>query len=215
MGAARRRRHDGGTGVVTRDDGDPAVTGVAGATATVRVGVTGERRIDDPEAVAAAVRDALDRIGVRFAAGATAPADAQGQSDARLVAVSPLAEGADRIVARAILERPGGTLTVPLPFPRDEYVTDFASPASRAEFERLLKSAAHVEALPATATRNEGYEQAGRWVVDHSDVMLALWDGGPSRGRGGTAEIVAYARQKNVPVYWIHVGGGPVVVEEL
>jgi hypothetical protein len=36
--------------------------------------------------------------------------------------------------------------------------------------------------------------------VESSDVLLALWDGGASRGRGGTAEIVAYARERGVPV---------------
>jgi hypothetical protein len=37
-------------------------------------------------------------------------------------------------------------------------------------------------------------------------VLIALWDGQPSRGKGGTAEIVAYARQRGIPVVWIDAG---------
>ena len=172
---------------------------------TVRVGVTGHRRIDDPEGVSAAVRDALGRVRERFA----------GAEATRLEAVSPLAEGADRIVARAVLAEAGATLTVPLPFPAGDYATDFAAPASKAEFEELLARAARVEVMPATATRDEGYERAGRWVVKHSDVLLALWDGAASRGRGDTAEIVAYARDRGLPIYWIRTNGGAPIVEEL
>ena len=190
---------------------------------TLRVGVTGHRRIDNPAGVSAAVREALARVRERFAA-------------THLEVVSPLAEGADRIVARAVLTEagaaptapgaaptesdaaptvPGAALTVPLPFPKEDYATDFAASDSKAEFEELLEQATRVEVMPATATRDEGYERAGRWVVEHSDVLLALWDGAPSRGRGDTAAIVAYARGRGLPVYWIHTNDGAPVAEEL
>lgn len=172
---------------------------------TIRVGVTGHRRIDDPEGVSAAVRDALGRVRERFA----------GTEATRLEAVSPLAEGADRIVARAVLAEAGAALTVPLPFPADDYAADFAAPGSKAEFQELLGRAARVEVMPAATTRDEGYDRAGRWVVEHSDVLLALWDGEASRGHGGTAEIVAYARERGLPVYWVRTNGGGAVVEEL
>ena len=172
---------------------------------TLRVGVTGHRRIDDPRGVGAAVRDGLARVRERF-----------GVTKATLLeAVSPLAEGADRIVAREVLETAGATLTVPLPFPADDYATDFAAPGSKAEFEELFERATRVEVMPAMATRDEGYERVGRWVVEHSDVLLALWDGDASRGRGGTAATVAYARDRGLPIYWIRTTGGASVVTEL
>ena len=40
----------------------------------------------------------------------------------------------------------------------------------------------------------------GRAVVDRSSVLVAVWDGQPSRGLGGTADVVAYARERGVPV---------------
>jgi len=186
------------------------------AAAPIRVGVTGHRRIDDPAGVSAAVRDVLGRVRERFAsAGGPDPAHAMPQGVIRLEAVSPLAQGADRIVALAVLEEPDAVLTAPLPFSAKDYATDFATPASKAEFEQLLARAERVEVMPPTATRDEGYELVGRWVVEHSDVLLALWDGAPSRGRGGTAEIITYARERGLPVYWIRTNAGAPFVQEL
>ena len=48
--------------------------------------------------------------------------------------------------------------------------------------------------------QNKAYEDVGQYVVTHSDILIALRDGRPSRGRGGTAEIVAYAREKKRPL---------------
>jgi hypothetical protein len=55
--------------------------------------------------------------------------------------------------------------------------------------------------------RAEAYQQAGRYVVEHSAVLLAVWDGLPAGGRGGTAEIVAWARGlgKGVIRVWLGV----------
>jgi hypothetical protein len=36
--------------------------------------------------------------------------------------------------------------------------------------------------------------------VDRSDVLLAVWDGQPARGPGGTGDVVAYARARGTPV---------------
>ena len=55
-----------------------------------------------------------------------------------------------------------------------------------------------------TKTRDKAYEQAGRYVADRSDALIALWDGEEPRGQGGTEEIVAYAQENGVPIAWIH-----------
>jgi hypothetical protein len=68
----------------------------------------------------------------------------------------------------------------------------------------LLGQASEVITLPPKGTRTAAYSDAGRYVVDHADIVIALWDGGPPRGEGGTAEIVAYAREKDKPLYWIN-----------
>jgi hypothetical protein len=175
----------------------------------LRIGVVGHRTIDDPAAVAREVRRALRMADSRVLpeGGHTGPAS--------LEVFSALAEGADRLAARVLLEEPGATLVAVLPLARDDYMTDFVSPSSRAEFLELLEVAARVEEAGPAASREESYERAGRAIVDASDVMLAMWDGKPSRGRGGTAEIVDYARGSGVPVYWIKTNKGSVTLSSL
>lgn len=43
--------------------------------------------------------------------------------------------------------------------------------------------------------RDQMYEAVGRHVVERSDLLLALWDGHTNGKRGGTGEIVAFARR--------------------
>lgn len=154
----------------------------------LRVGVTGHRALADPATVA----DAVDRV----LAGLRVPGTA-------VVAVSSLAEGADRIVARCVLAGADGRLEVVLPLAVDDYATDFADPTSRTEYDGLVAAASDVTVVPADPadpSREAAYERAGRAVLDRCDVLLALWDGRPSRGRGGTAEIVEQARTRGLRV---------------
>ena len=164
----------------------------------LRVGVTGHRRIEDDPAAAEAVRAALSWIDEQRRSGTAA-------TPVGLTVVSALAEGADRLVAQQAMLR-GASLEAVLPLPRDDYLADFATEESKAEFLELLGRAAAVAELPADRAREEAYERAGRVVVDRSDILLALWDGRASQGRGGTAEIVSYARRRHVPVLRIAVG---------
>lgn len=64
-----------------------------------------------------------------------------------LLLLSPLAEGADRLVARAALEK-GARLIVPLPMPQTLYEEDFQTRASREEFHKLLQQAESWFELP-------------------------------------------------------------------
>lgn len=161
----------------------------------VRIGVTGHRRIADPGPVRVEVGRALDRAQALGAhPGRPLPA---------IEVISPLAEGADRLVVQEALKRPASRLVVPLPLDREEYERDFAEDASRAEFDQLLACASEVITLPAARSRTAAYEAAGRYVVDRCDVLLALWDGRPTQGHGGTAEIVAHAAEMEKLVIWI------------
>lgn len=157
------------------------------------VGVTGHRRLAKIDHLTAGVETALVRIDSEMVRGA-------------LSVVSPLAEGADRLVARCVLAHPAARLIVPLPLPREEYLRDFASDESKHEFVKLLERADEVIELPPTPTRDEAYEAAGLYVLNHCDVLIAVWDGNPSQGAGGTAEVVAEARRRKLPIAWVHAG---------
>ncbi|HYN70295.1 MAG TPA: hypothetical protein VEX41_08800 [Candidatus Eisenbacteria bacterium] len=153
----------------------------------------------------AAIVATLDRVAI--AAGGT------DETPVAMTVMSALAEGADRLIAGAVLARPDAELEAALPVARADYRRDFDDQASRAEFDELLGRAVEVTNLPVAPSREEAYQQAGRYVVERSDVLIAIWDGRPARGVGGTAEVVAYARQRGVPVVAIDPRGGIVLDE--
>jgi hypothetical protein len=159
----------------------------------ITIGVTGHRKLNSLAELSAQVHRVLEKV-----VQDTSPASP------KLCALSPLAEGADRLVAREVLRFPGAELEALLPLAKADYLKDFKTPASREEFEELLSRAVRIIELPSASSRSEAYLQAGRYVVDHCDILIALWDGKPAGGRGGTAEIVEYARRQRRALYWIH-----------
>ena len=159
----------------------------------VAIGVTGHRILTELDKVNAGVDEALRRVEQVF----------PGQP---LTVISSLAEGADRLVVHQVLARPKACLVVPLPLSKSDYLADFGSAASKEEFLNLLDQADEVIELPSAPTRNEAYEEAGNYVLDHCDVLITIWDGYGAQGQGGTGAIVAKARQRSLPIAWIHAG---------
>jgi hypothetical protein len=48
---------------------------------------------------------------------------------------------------------------------------------------------------------------ASELMINKSDVLYAVWDGNPARAYGGTADVVAYARDNDIPVQVIWPAG--------
>jgi RyR domain len=159
----------------------------------LRIGVTGHRVLAETERVEAGIETAIARI----------EASHPGRP---LVVVSALAEGADRLVADAVLRRPGARLEAVLPLPKFDFLDDFAAPGSKEEFLRLLARADEVTELPTRASRDEAYAAANDHLLDGVDVIVAVWDGHDAQGRGGTAEVVTRARARRLPLAWVHAG---------
>jgi ABC-type multidrug transport system fused ATPase/permease subunit len=126
--------------------------------------------------------------------------------------LTAIAEGADRIVAKTVLEIENSTIEVVLPLSKEDYLQDFKTSESKLEFEKLLGLDYNPVRLrnqnlndqyaseDIHEKRNQSYLNAGKYIVDRCDVLLAIWDGEPARGRGGTAEIVNYARENDRPI---------------
>lgn len=128
--------------------------------------------------------------------------------------VSPLAKGSDRIVAHAVLDQPSSRLRVVTPFPVDTYRQDFHAGSDRQEFEDLLSNAETTTELHCSTEaeeldwsnplqRSQGYFDVGRYVVDASEILIAIWDGNYATGFGGTGDIVRYAISAGRRVIWI------------
>ncbi|MGH8903920.1 MAG: hypothetical protein ACRDYA_20145 [Egibacteraceae bacterium] len=148
-----------------------------------RIGITGHSNL--PSTTDALVDKALRGALTRFA------------SDQPLVGVTCLAEGADQIFARAVLDL-GGRLEVILP--ASDYREEKVKPENLAIFDELLGQATDVRYMPFDQSGSEAYMAASTSLIAACDRLFAVWDGRPSEGFGGTADVVAYARKQGVPV---------------
>ncbi len=157
------------------------------------IGVTGHRTLQNPNLIITGVDKALQAIKSSF-------------ETEQIVVLSALAEGADRIIAERALAMDGTKLIAVLPLPVEVYQEDFQSPISIKEFQGLLELADEIIELPRIINREESYRNVGKYLVAHCEVLIAIWDGQPARGPGGTAEVVALARDRNLPVAWIYSG---------
>ncbi len=172
----------------------------------LRVGVTGHRTIADSAGVIGAIDDVLSRVTALLSDPAAPLA---------LTAVSPLAQGADRLFATAALARGTARLEVVTPLPIAEYRTDFETSDDRHEFEALLQRAARVDELEGPTVfdgpvdgervdpRDTAYLRVGERVVEACEIVIAIWNGRRAVGTGGTAEIVQHALRQDRLVIWI------------
>ncbi|MET9802691.1 hypothetical protein [Streptomyces sp. NPDC006368] len=147
-----------------------------------RIGVTGHR--DIPGELHAHVRGAI-RAAFR------------GHDAGALEALSSLAVGADQLFADIALACGAGLVAV---IPSGDYEEGFADPAELARYRCLRKRATREVRMAFPHSTDEAYYAAGAYIADHCDRLLAVWDGRPARGLGGTGDIVHYARELGKPV---------------
>jgi hypothetical protein len=150
------------------------------------LGITGHQSIPDSA-----------RITVSEALGAEIESASH---DGLLWGITSLAAGADQLFAELVL-RVGGKVHAIIPSARYEKTFD-ANGLRR--YHILLGAATRVERLDFVEPTEESFLAAGRRVVDSCDLLLAVWDGQPSRGLGGTADVVQYAQfsGRRVEVIW-------------
>ncbi|HTY54226.1 MAG TPA: hypothetical protein VMB26_03440 [Candidatus Binataceae bacterium] len=171
------------------------------------VGVTGHRdlRAKARNEMVRLVREVFARIKVRL-------------PNTPLVLLSPLAEGADRLVAEVALSpEVGAQVVAVLPMPRALYERDFASAESRAEFARLLGSATSVLELPLPSNlspaafqddeqaRIKQYLAVGEFVTRECQVLIALWNGAAGE-TAGTGSVVTLKLTGHWPTQFVQHG---------
>jgi hypothetical protein len=154
------------------------------------IGVTGHRDIpsQDIEQVKDVVRNQLLKLKVEY-------------PDTPILILSGLAEGADRLVVRVAQELDIRYAAI-LPLEISDYQTDFQSQESKQEFFELVKNAEWTKVLPKPEQderdiqiRERCYENLGFFLVKHSQILIALWDGETLEKTGGTSQVVRYFQQ--------------------
>jgi len=123
--------------------------------------------------------------------------------DLQLQLLTPLAEGADRLVT-GVAHEMGVPFTAVLPMSQEIYEKDFDEEESLILFRQQLDAAQSVISLPPYngidptyieshgPMRDQQYVQAGVFISNHCQVLLTLWDGLEAQHEGGTADVLHY-----------------------
>jgi hypothetical protein len=158
------------------------------------IGFTGHRNLPDEAKCRQAIRKVLLEWKTK------APGVVYGLTSA--------AAGGDLLFAETCAE-----LKLPvrvfLPVPREQFRNDFDE-ANWHRAEGVFKNALSVEVKGAGEELTERYYECGIETVQQSQLLIALWDGKPSNGLGGTADMVHFAKEQGRPVVWIHSETGAV-----
>jgi hypothetical protein len=150
------------------------------------VGVTGHSTVT--EATAVLVRACMQEILSGHA------------GDGDLTGISCLGRGPDQIFAQLVLDL-GGRLEAVIPASDYDQIPD---PVSSARYQGLLGRADSVHRMPFATSGPDAYLAASKDLIRRSDFVIAVWDGEPPDGRGGTADAVEFARccGRHVVVVW-------------
>jgi hypothetical protein len=151
------------------------------------VGFSGHRQISDRGGLGGAIAGEL--------------ASLQRMAHGEWLGLSSVAEGGDQLFI-AQIRALGLAWHAVLPLPKAEFAADFP-PDEWAQVEKIIDGAEHVRVITENGTREDAYLDCGMATVDGADVLLAVWDGEPARGKGGTGDVVAYARSLGRPLILI------------
>jgi hypothetical protein len=146
---------------------------------TSRIGVTGHRNLP---------ADAVPEISSRF----RSVLDIAGSG----TVISSLAAGADQALSTLAIAR-GFDIEVVVPCAG--YDETF-SPDEIEEYRSLFAAAIAVTTLDFAEPSEHAYMAAGKAIVDSCDLLVAVWDGLPARGYGGTGDVTDYAHACGRPV---------------
>lgn len=148
------------------------------------VGITGHQKLGDAASVAW-IRGAIEQQ-VRLH-GAT-------------LGMSSLARGADQLFVDVLR---GLDIPFEVVVPCTHYEETFPDEHARSSYSESLATARHVNYLPYTQPSEESFFAAGKWIVAHCELLLAVWNGLPACGLGGTADVVTAAISSSRA--WVHI----------
>lgn len=121
--------------------------------------------------------------------------------DDTIVGLSSLAQGADQVFALSVLAA-GGKLHAVIP--SNHYELSFTTKRAKESYASILDLADEVTRLPYAEPNEDAYLAAGHHVADQCELLIAVWDGQEAAGKGGTGDVVDYARNRgaHVEVVW-------------
>lgn len=115
--------------------------------------------------------------------------------------ITSLAIGADQLYAEVLKRNHISYLAV---IPSADYAVTFQDHYDLERYQQYLRAAREIIQLPFSKGSEQAYYEAGKQVVDLSDLLLAVWNGLPAKGLGGTGDIVQYALSLKKQIIHIH-----------
>jgi hypothetical protein len=188
---------------------------------TLRIGITGHRTNKLKNADKAALASVVSGIYQKIFSGLEVV-----KNDSRAVKIydlsrnpllriiSSLAEGSDRICIDKSVVGGEFELASILPFTKEEYEKDFNAGNSLENpesgtvsgYNECLSLAGYgtdqsrvLELALERSSESAAYRTCGEYLVDHSDIVLAIFDG-EHNDLGGTSAVVQQAQRLSVPV---------------
>lgn len=115
-------------------------------------------------------------------------------------AYSSLAVGADQLFGEIVLQHGINLYAI---IPCSNYDEAFDSRGKK-KYLNLVSLCHGIEELSFPYPSEEAFLSAGKLMVDHADLVFAVWDGLPAKGLGGTGDIVEYAISKKKQLIHLH-----------
>ncbi|MHB8595429.1 MAG: hypothetical protein ACYDER_01310 [Ktedonobacteraceae bacterium] len=107
------------------------------------------------------------------------------------IGLTSLAIGADQLFAETLKDMDIRYVAI---IPCDGYQQTFTNSSDLERYNSLLQNAFEVVQLPFVKPSEEAFYEAGKQIANNSDMIIAIWDGQPAKGLGGTGDIVKYAQ---------------------
>lgn len=121
-----------------------------------------------------------------------------------------LAKGADQLFAETLMKDRIPYCAV---IPSDNYEDTFTDKETLEKYQLLIKNAEQEKILSFNQPEEKAFYEAGKYVADSSDLLIAIWNGEDSKGLGGTADIVNYCLRLKKPV--IHLDTSSLEINNL
>jgi hypothetical protein len=125
--------------------------------------------------------------------------------------MSGLAEGADSIAARCALEL-GWQVHAVMPVSLQDHESSLSSAQARETFHQLHSRCASLTILPLSSEApDQKYLDVANYLCQQGQWLIAVWDGKPAEGPGGTADVVRLFQQGMANAAGTLPDTGPVI----
>jgi hypothetical protein len=115
--------------------------------------------------------------------------------------LSSLAIGTDQLFCRELIKK---NITYDVIIPCNNYISTFKTQEDSRSFLDLSNMSKSTYTLDFDKPSESAFYSAGIEIVNKATTLLAIWDGKPAKGLGGTGDIVEFALEQKKHVFHIN-----------